>query len=400
MTDHRSEDQQDDTEDFAQLFESSFKAPEKFTPGQMVEALVVKITPAWIFLDVGRKGEGFLDRKELADASGNITVREGDKVQAYYLPSKGHEMHFTTRISGGQVGQAQIQNAHRSGIPVEGTVAKEVKGGFEVKISGSMRACPSPDGPAPRDDRAAVIGQSFTFKITECGDRNVVISRKAILEVERQSQAVALRASLQEGMRVQGTVTSIQKFGAFVDIGGIDGLIPVSEIAWARIEKVEDKLSVGQKVEVVIKRVDWENNKLSLSLKDALPDPWQRAAELWPLGSYHFGKVSRLAPFGAFVSMGEGIDGLIHVSKLGAGRRVSHPREVLKEGQAVEVRVEAVDTESKKLSLSLAELSRARRRRQSRSRPTSLALRTPPRAWAPSATSCGTGTRTTQNDGP
>ncbi|MBI5881756.1 MAG: 30S ribosomal protein S1 [Elusimicrobia bacterium] len=361
MTDHRPEDQQDETEDFAQLFESSFKAPEKFTPGQMIEAVVVKITPEWIFLDVGRKGEGYLDRKELSDASGAVTVQEGAKVRAYYLPSKGHDMHFTTRIGSGSVGQNQLHQAFKSGIPVEGTVAKEVKGGFEVKISGSARAfCPfSQMGLRREDDRAAVIGQSFTFKITECGDRNVVISRKAILEVERQNQAAAMRESLKEGMRVQGTVTSIQKFGAFMDIGGVEGLIPVSEIAWARVEKVEDKLSVGQKVEVVIKRLDWANNKVSFSLKDALPDPWQRAAELWPLGSYHFGKVSRLAPFGAFVSMGEGVDGLIHISKLGAGRRVGHPREVLKEGQAVEVRVEAVDTESKKLSLSLADISRA-----------------------------------------
>lgn len=362
MTDHPNEDPQDETEDFAQLFESTFKEPERLQPGQMLEAVVVKITPAWIFLDVGRKGEGYLDRKELADASGNLAIREGDKVRAYYLPSKDGEMHFTTRIGAGPVGTAQLRNAHKSGIPVEGTVAKEVKGGFEIRIGGGMRAfCPfSQMGLRREDDRAALVGQSFTFKITECSDRNVVLSRREMVEAERQDKARAMRESLKEGMRVQATVTSIQKFGAFVDIGGLEGLIPVSEIAWSRVEKVEDKLKVGQSVEVVIKRIDWENNKLSFSMKDALPDPWEAAPKTWPLGSYHFGTVSRLAPFGAFVTLGEGIDGLIHISKLGAGRRIGHPREVLKEGQAVEVRVEGVDTAAKKLSLSLADVSRAK----------------------------------------
>ncbi|MBI5623373.1 MAG: 30S ribosomal protein S1 [Elusimicrobia bacterium] len=362
MTEYRPDDQQEEeTEDFAQLFESTFKEPERLRPGQMIEAMVVKITPEWIFLDVGRKGEGYLDRKELADAEGNVSVQEGDRIHAYYLPGKGQEMHFTTRIGAGPVGHSQMMNAFKAGVPVEGAIAKEIKGGFEVRISGSLRAfCPfSQMGLRREDDRAAVIGQTFTFKITECGERNIVLSRKAMVELERKSQAAALRESLQEGMRVQGRVTSIQKFGAFLDIGGIEGLLPVSELAWSRVEKVEDKLAVGQTVEVVIKRIDWENNKISFSLKDALPDPWERAPELWPVGSYHFGTVSRLAPFGAFVTMGEGIDGLIHISKLGAGRRVGHPREVLKEGQSVEVRVEGVDTAAKKLSLSLAAVSRA-----------------------------------------
>ena len=243
---------------------------------------------------------------------------------------------------------------------MEGTVAKEVKGGFEVKISGNTRAfCPfSQMGLRREDDRAAIIGQSFTFKITECGDRNVVISRKAILEVERQDKARALRESLKEGMRVQGTVTSIQKFGAFLDIGGIEGLIPVSEIAWSRTENVGDKLAVGQAVEAVIRKLDWEEGKVSLSLKDALPDPWERAADAWPVGSYQSGTITRLAPFGAFVSLGEGVEGLIHISKLGDGKRINHPKEVLKEGQGVEVRIDIVDRPNRRISLTLAAISR------------------------------------------
>jgi len=361
MNENRPTGVPEDQEDFEKLFEASFQEPGRLTPGQMVEAAIVKIAADWIFLDVGRKGEGYLDRKELLDSSGALTVKEGDKVRAYYLPSPSHEMHFTTKIGSGPVAQAQLEDAWKSGIPVQGTVAKEVKGGFEVRIGGGARAfCPFSQMGLRRDEgQAACLGKSFTFKITECAARNVVLSRKAILDVERQGHAQALKGSLKEGMRVKGTVTSIQKFGAFIDVGGVDGLIPVSEIAWGRTENVGDVLAAGQTVEVVVKKLDWENNKLSFSLKDTLPDPWQSAARTWPVGTYQNGIVTRLAPFGAFVALGGGVEGLIHISKLGSGRRINHPREVLKEGQEIEVRVEAVDPENRKISLALAAFSRA-----------------------------------------
>ncbi|HLO27359.1 MAG TPA: S1 RNA-binding domain-containing protein [Geobacteraceae bacterium] len=159
-------------------------------------------------------------------------------------------------------------------------------------------------------------------------------------------------------MTVRGTVTSIRDFGAFIDVGGVEGLIPVSEIGWGRVANVGDVLAVGQEVTVVIKKIDWENDRFSFSLKETLADPWDKVAEKFPAGSYHRGVVARLAPFGAFVTLGEGVDGLIHISKLGAGKRISHPREVLKEGEKVEVKIEAVDRENKRLSLSLADVSR------------------------------------------
>jgi small subunit ribosomal protein S1 len=168
-----------------------------------------------------------------------------------------------------------------------------------------------------------------------------------------------LKTTLAEGMKIKGKVTSLQNFGAFVDIGGMEGLLPISEISYSRTEKVSDILSVGQEVEVIIKKLDWDNNKFSFSLKDTLPDPWDSVVDAYAVGSYHAGKVSRLAPFGAFVTLKEGIDGLIHISKLGAGKRINHPREVVKEGQSVEVKIEVVDRAARKLSLSLAEASRA-----------------------------------------
>ena len=350
-------------ENFAEMFEKSFKKQGRLEPGQMVEARIVKITGEWIFLDLGGKGEGYLDRKELTDEAGNLAVREGDMVRAYFQSSANSEMHFTTKIGSGPGKQTQLEDAWRNGIPVEGTVAKEVKGGFEIKVGGTVRAfCPFSQMGLRRDEpQSDIIGRSLSFNIAEFGEngRNIVLSRRAILESERQDKKRALQASLQEGMKVRGKVTSIQKFGAFVDIGGVEGLLPVSEIAWSRTEKVGDVLSVGQEVEVILKKLDWDQERFSFSLKDALPDPWDQAVDNYLVGSYHSGTVSRLAPFGAFVTLAQGVDGLIHISKLGGGRRLSHPREVLKEGQPVEVQIEAVDREKRKISLALAEVRRA-----------------------------------------
>jgi len=349
-------------ESFAELFEKSFKKQGRLEPGQMAEAMIVKITADWIFLDLGGKGEGYLDKKEMTDESGSLTVKEGDTIRAYFVSSENNEMHFTTKIGSGPGMQAKIEEAWRNHIPVEGTIAKEIKGGFEVKIGGNVRAfCPfSQMGIRREEQQADYIGRSFSFKIVVYGEdgRNIVLSRKAILDDERRSKRQELHEILKEGMKVKGTVTSLQKFGAFVDVGGIEGLLPVSEIAWGRTEKISDILSVGQEVEVIIKKLDWEQGRFSFSLKDALPDPWDRVADAYPVGSVHAGKVSRLTPFGAFVSLKEGVDGLIHISKLGSGRRINHPREVLKEGQAVEVKIEAFDQAQRKLSLSLAEISR------------------------------------------
>jgi small subunit ribosomal protein S1 len=358
----QSSDAPRNEENFADLFEKSFKKQERLEPGQMVETVIVKISGDWIFLDLGGKGEGYLDKKEMIDEAGNLLVKEGDTIRAYFVSSESNEMHFTTKIGSGPGKQSQIEDAWRNGIPVEGTIAKEVKGGFEVKIGGSVRAfCPfSQTGIRREEKQADYIGRSLTFKIAEYGEegRNIVLSRRAILDEERQNKKLVLKSSLQEGMKVKGKVTSIQSFGAFVDIGGVEGLLPVSEIAWSRTEKVSDILSLGQEVEVIIKKLDWDQDRISFSLKDTLPDPWDHVGDRFPVGSFHTGMVSRLAPFGALVTLEDGVDGLIHISKLGAGRRINHPREVLKEGQSVEVTIEVFDRENKKLSLSLAAISR------------------------------------------
>lgn len=362
--DHR-EEMETEEESFADLFERSQKDAGRLEPGAKVEATVLQIAKDWVFLDTGRKGEGILDIKEVLDADGNVTVKVGDKVTAWFLSSRNNEMRFTTKVgagSGQAAGNAQLEEAYAAGIPVEGVVEKEVKGGFEVKVAGSRAFCPFSQIALRRvEDTAALLGKHMSFKITEYSEkgRNIVLSHRALLEEEQQAQKEALKETLKVGDRVKGTVTSLRDFGAFVSIGAVEGLLPVSEVAWARVNHVSDVLSVGQEVEVVIKGIDWDKNRISFSLKDTLADPWEEAAGAFPEGSYQNGKVARLTPFGAFVTLAAGVDGLIHISKLGAGKRILHPREVLAEGQEVEVKVESVDREAKKISLSLASVSRA-----------------------------------------
>lgn len=343
---------------FAELFEESFARPVQYNPGQKVKARIVKITSEWIFIDLGGKSEGYLDRKELLDEDGNLPVREGDEIQAFFLSSDNNELRFTTRITGGEAGRQYLEDAWRNGIPVEGLVEKEVKGGFEVRIAGGLRGfCPFSQMGLQRIENAGDLpGQHLTFRITQYGDRgrNIILSNRAVLEEALRKQREAMKGLLQEGMKVSGTISSIRSFGAFVKVGAVEGLIPISEIAWDRVEDIHERLRVGQDVEVAAMKLDWENDRLSFSLKRASADPWDSVERDFPQGSSHGGTVVRLTNFGAFVMLAAGVDGLLHISKLGSGKRINHPREVLSQGQAVEVKIDAIDRENKRLSLSLA----------------------------------------------
>jgi small subunit ribosomal protein S1 len=352
--DERDEEETAGEESFAELFEKSFVDSGRLEPGQKVEAVVLKVASDWVFLDVGQKGEGVLEKKELLDAEGNLKVREGETITAYFLSSRAGELRFTTRVGGPEVGSSQLEEAFRAGIPVEGRIEKEVKGGFEVRVAGVRAFCPfSQVGLRRASNPEELLGQTLPFRITQYGERgrNIVLSHRAILEEERQKQKEALKETLKEGMTVRGTITSLRDFGAFIDVGGLEGLIPVSEVGWGRVEDIHQILSVGQEVEAVVKSLDWEKDRFSFSIRETLADPWTRVPQDFPEGSVHAGKVARLAPFGAFVTLAEGVDGLVHISKLGAGKRISHPREVLREGKDLQVRIEKLDPESRRLSL-------------------------------------------------
>jgi small subunit ribosomal protein S1 len=344
-------------ESFADLFKDDGPPKKQLSPGQKIKAVVVDVSQDSIFLDVGGKSEGFIDRKELEDETGDVTVKAGDSIEVYFLSSARNEMLFTTKIGGGSTSLAHLEEAYRNGIPLEGFIKQEIKGGFEVTVAGKIRTfCPYSQMDIRRiPDAEDYVGEHMLFKITEYKEngRNIILSRRIILEEEREEKRELLKETLQEGMTVKGVITSIQKFGAFVDIDGIEGLIPISEIGWSRIEDIQEILSEEQKVEVVILKLDWENDRYSFSLKQALPDPWESISQKLPVGSSHSGTVVRLTKFGAFVNLAEGIDGLIHISKLGGGRRINHPKEVLDEGQTVEVKIEEADAEQKRLSLAL-----------------------------------------------
>ena len=339
---------------FAQLFEGDFTSPEKMEPGQQVHATVVRLGKEWIFLDLGGKSEGILARSELLDQEGNLTVKEGDRLQAYFLSARGSELLFTTKLGAGPAAQAHLEEAFHSGVPVEGHVEKEIKGGFEVKVAGSRAFCPYSQMALRRVEQPEqFVGQHLAFRIAEFKEngRNIILSRRALLEEERQKQKEVWRQSLEVGQTVKGTITSVRDFGAFVDIGGLEGLIPISEISWGRVEDIRGLLREGQEVEVAVAKLDWDHDRFSFSLKETLPDPWQEIRSKYPEGSVQTGRVARLTDFGAFVTLEPGINGLLHISNLGGGRKINHPREVVQEGEALEVRIDAIDEEKKRLSL-------------------------------------------------
>lgn len=347
-------------ENFSDSFEELFQSEEKkkirhLSPGEKITAIVAGISGENIFLDVGGKSEGILTAAELMDSEGNVTVKPGDSVEVYFLQAKRSEQIFTTKIGSGS-SLAHLEEAWRNHIPVEGTVKAEIKGGFEVTLPGSARAfCPYSQMGLRRveDAAAAYLDTTMTFLITrfEENGKNLVVSARAILEEEREKQKEELRRTLTEGQTVLAVITSIRDFGAFADIGGVDGLIPISEIGWSRVENIHDHFKVGQQITVVIKSIDWEKDRISLSFKETLEDPWDTFRKDFPEGSKHLGKITRLAQFGAFVSLVEGVEGLIHISKLGSGRRINHPREAVEAGQDIEVLIESIDDENKRISL-------------------------------------------------
>lgn len=342
--------------EFSALLEESLTATgSRLEPGQKITATVLQIGAEWLFLDVGQKGEGVLDVRELVDNEGNLSVAVGDRLEAYFLSRAGGELRFTTRIGGGSSGTAQLEEAWRSGIPVDGRIEKEVKGGYEVKLPGDVRAfCPySQLGLRRQETAEELIGGSRSFKISQFSEqgRNIVVSHREILEEERRRQREQLRRTLEVGQVVSGVVTNVREFGAFVDIGGLEGLLPISEISYGRVEDIHAVLQVGQQLEVALKSCDWEANKFSFSLRDTQADPWNKVGSLYREGMVCSGRVSRLANFGAFVTLEEGIDGLVHISKLGAGRHLKHAQEALKVGEELLVRIDKIDREQQRISL-------------------------------------------------
>jgi len=344
-------------EDFAQLFEQSTQSVKRLEPGQRVTTRIAGISGDFVYIDLGGKSEGVIDRKEFLNEEGAVTVQDGDEIEAYFVTVENGARKFTTLIhSFPSITLQSIKNAFDADIPVTGKVASELKGGYEIRVGKVRCFCPySQMDLRGSRDAGTYIGETFPFKVLEYKERgrNIILSRRALLEKELEKEKEKLKETLAVGMDIAGKVRSIQRFGVFVDIGGIDGLIPLSELSWIKGSRPGDLVSIGDEVKTRILEIDWARDRITLSLKAVLPDPFLSVPEKYPVDSTVQGVVVRLESFGAFVNLEPGIDGLIPISKLGAGRRINHPKEVLEPGQQVEARVVDISTEKRRLTLSM-----------------------------------------------
>jgi small subunit ribosomal protein S1 len=343
-------------ENFAAMLDKS-TVNRRLFPGQKIRAKVVSVSDDLVYIDLGSKSEGAVDLAEFVDKDGVYSIREGDEVDAFFVTVQDGLMKLTTLVGGYSAATLNaIRDASEAGVPVNGEVKRGIRGGFEVLVGGVRGFCPfSHIDIKGGGTEEGYLGRTFPFRILEYGEegKKIVLSRRVVLEQEKEERVRKLRESLTEGMEVTTVVKSILKFGVFVDLGGIDGLIPSSEISWDRSVNAGNVLSVGQNITVKIISLDWGNNRLTLSMKAMQPDPWASATEKYPVDKKVSGSIVRLTPFGAFVRLEPGIDGLMHISNLGAGRRINHPKEVVQVGQWVEVYVLSVDQQNRKISLSM-----------------------------------------------
>ena len=348
----------EDTKSFSELLNETNLKPHLFSAGERIDAIIVNITADWIFIDLGAKSEGYLDKKELLDENGNLTVKEGDPITAYFLSSRHGEKLFTTKLLTSKSVDDFLFKAYETQIPLEATVEKEIKGGFSVKINQNVRGFSPYSQMDVRkiDDAAFYIGKKFEFVVAEYSEngRNIILSRRPLLEKIEQEKKSALKESLKKGMTISGVVASVQKFGAFVDLGGIQALLPISEMGWSRVDDPKVLYSPGDKIEAVIINLDWENNRITLSAKATLPNPWDGFVRKYAEGSLIKGKVSNLTNFGAFIVLEDGVEGLLHISKLARGKKIKHASDVIKAGEEIEVKIEKIDRENRKISLDLA----------------------------------------------
>lgn len=343
--------------DFGALFEQHLSGLRtSFNVGDRITGTVTSVGRSTVFVDIGARSDGILDITEFLDEQGVPTVHAGDRIEAFCVGWKDDTVRLTTKMTG-DVADASLEEAYESGIPVEGKVTEERKGGYEVVVSNSKAFCPYSQIDLYRKDPSAYIGERFPFLISEYseGGHNIVVSRRKLLEQEQRKCREQLQENLKPGDVIEGRVTKLMPFGAFVDIGGAEGLIHVSELGWSRTTKPEDVLAEGQSVTVKVMEIDWEKDRISLSLKHAAGDPWETMVNdpSFQVGHHLTGTVMQIRPFGAFVELMPGIEGLVHVSRLGAGRRINHPEEVVAVGDKVEVSILEIDRERRRLSLSM-----------------------------------------------
>ena len=344
----------DSEEDFAALFEASLKA-RRFEKGQTIEGIVVSIGPEVVFVDVGGKGEASIDIDEMKDPDGNLEIAVGDRIQAVVVSTSGG-LTLSRKLARGAATLRQLEDAFQSGLPVEGKVERAVKGGFEVTIARQRAFCPFSQIDTLRTEPAVHEGQVYEFRIVEFkeGGRNLVVSRRALLEVQQRAVADAVRKSIVAGTVMTGRVASVRDFGAFIDVGGgVQGLLHVSEMGWSRIEDMSQVLKAGDEITVKVLRVDDDKQKISFGVKQLSEDPWSRVAAAYEVGQAHTGRVTRLTDFGAFVELEPGIEALAHSSTFAPTGRSGGWSSQVAIGTTAAFEILSIDADRKRIGVAL-----------------------------------------------
>jgi len=344
-------------EDFAALFEASVK-PKRFQRGQAIDGTIVAIGREAAFVDVGGKGEAQIEIAELKDADGALEVSVGDRIQATVVSTEGG-LTLSRKLQRGAATNRLLEDAFRAGLPVEGKIERDVKGGYEVRIGGARGFCPFSQIDTVRTtDPAQHLGQVYTFKIIEFkdGGKDLVVSRRVLLAADQAANAVELRKSIVIGAVMTGRVVSVREFGAFVDLGaGVQGLLHVSEMAWARVSDTSQLLSPGQEITVKVLRVDEATQKVSLGLKQLSADPWSTVASGYEAGQVRTGRVTRLTDFGAFVELEPGVEGLAHASTFPPTGHPNGWKKSVSAGMVARFEILNIDLDKKRIGLGLVE---------------------------------------------
>jgi small subunit ribosomal protein S1 len=357
----------DNTDDmsFAELFESyDSKTGHELSQGDMVDGEIISIGSTSVYIDTGTKSDGVVSKVELVDENGDFLFKVGDRIKLYVVSLSESEIILSKALSG--AGKATMLNeASQSGTPVEGKVTGVIKGGFSVDIMGQRAFCPVSQMDVKYvEDQEAYIGQTHRFRITryEESGRNIVVSRRDLLNEEIRERQKAYFAKVKEGDTVQGTVTRLMSYGAFVElVDGVEGMVHISELSWSRIEKPEEVVRPGDVVNVQILKIEGSTQgpsepgtlKISLSMKQTSSNPWDRVDTDFKTGDQVSGRVVRLAAFGAFVEIVPGVDGLVHISEMSHTRRVLKPDDVVQVGEQVQVVIKSIDMDSRRISLSI-----------------------------------------------
>jgi small subunit ribosomal protein S1 len=345
----------DETEDFQTLYEESLRTLEE---GQIVKGTVIDITPDHVTIDVGYKCEGHIPIQEFLKKDKKVDVKIGDRIDVLLERKESEEgLLILSKEKADKVRVwKDITRSCREGEVIEGEIVSKVKGGLSVDIGGIFAFLPgSQIDLKPVRNLDSLIGKRLKFKVIKFNRKrnNIVLSRRILLEEERKLLREGTLKSIQEGAIVEGMVKSLTDYGAFIDLGGMDGLLHITDIAWGRIGHPSEKLSVGGRIKVKVLHFDREKEKVSLGLKQALPDPWDSVPKRYPMGSRIKGKVVNVTDYGVFVELEEGVEGLVHISELTWSKKMKHPSKIVHIGDTVEVMVLDCDPVKRRISLGM-----------------------------------------------